>query len=230
MNSAPQTAWLTRLRSRCIRVLSGTRVRVRGRGHRVDIDEARLFGAKIEISGENNELSVGPNSRLWGAVIKLHGQNLRCVIGEHCRLRNVEITLEDANSRLVIKSSTSGTGCRLLSGEGGLVEVGEDCMMSVNADVRNTDGHSVIDLATGDRINPARDVILADHVWLGLRVQVLKGVTIGEHSIVAAGSVVVKDVAPYTVVAGIPAKTVREGVTWQRERIAANDRATIATK
>ena len=100
-------------------------------------------------------------------------------------------------------------------------------MMSVNADVRNTDGHSVIDLATGDRINPAKDVILADHVWRGLRVQVLKGVTIGEHSIVAAGSVVVRDVAPYTIVAGIPAKTVREGVTWQRERVAAHERAAI---
>jgi acetyltransferase-like isoleucine patch superfamily enzyme len=208
-------------------MISGTRIRVGGHGHRLNIDEARLFGAKIEISGENNQLSVGANTRMWGAVIKLHGRNLRCVIGEHCRLRNVEITLEDTNSRLVIKSSTSGTGCHLLSGEGGLVEVGEDCMMSVNADVRNTDGHSVIDLATGDRVNPAKDVILADHVWLGLRVQVLKGVTIGEHSIVAAGSVVVKDVTPYTVVAGIPAKTVREGVSWQRERIAANEPTTV---
>lgn len=227
MNS-PRTSWISRLRSRAIRVLSRTHVRVRGTGHRLEIDDARLFGAKIEISGAQNQLVIGPNTRMWGAVIKLHGRNLRCEIGEHCRLRNVEITLEDVGSRVVIKSSTSGTGCRLLSGEGRLVEIGEDCMMSVNADIRNTDGHSVIDLATGERVNAAKDVIVGDHVWIGLRVQVLKGVTIGEHSIAAAGSVVVKDAPPYTIVAGIPARPIREGVTWQRERIAAHERATIA--
>lgn len=228
MNSSQRSSWVSRLRSRMIRVLSRTRVRVKGHGHRVEIDDARLFGAKIEISGDRNQLIIGSHTRLWGAVIKLHGRNLRCEIGEHCRLRNVEITLEDVGSRIVIKSSTSGTGCRLLSGEGRLIEIGEDCMMSVNADLRNTDGHSVIDLASGERVNAAKDIVVGDHVWIGLRVQVLKGVSVGEHSIVAAGSVVVKEVPPYTIVAGIPAKPIREGVTWQRERIAAHERATIA--
>lgn len=228
MNTRQRSSWISRLRSHGIRLLSRTRVHVKGSGHRVEIDSARLFGSKIEITGENNRLVIGPNTRMWDSVIKLHGRNLHCEIGEHCRLRNVEITLEDVGSRLVIKSSTSGTGCRLLSGEGRLVEIGEDCMMSVHADIRNTDGHSVIDLASGERVNAAKDVIVGDHVWIGLRVQVLKGVSLGEHSIVAAGSVVAKDAPPYTIVAGIPAKPIRQGVTWQRERIAAHERATIA--
>ena len=51
-----------------------------------------------------------------------------------------------------------------------------------------------------------RDVRICNDVWLGANVIVLPGVTIGAHSIVAAGAVVTKDVAPYSVVGGVPAK------------------------
>lgn len=50
-------------------------------------------------------------------------------------------------------------------------------------------------------------VIIGDYVWLGSRCIILPGVTIGEGAVVAAGAVVCKDVEPYTVVGGVPAKT-----------------------
>jgi acetyltransferase-like isoleucine patch superfamily enzyme len=53
-------------------------------------------------------------------------------------------------------------------------------------------------------------VIIQDRVWIGLNAIILKGVTIGEGAVVAAGSVVTKDVPPYVVVAGNPARVVRE--------------------
>jgi acetyltransferase-like isoleucine patch superfamily enzyme len=46
--------------------------------------------------------------------------------------------------------------------------------------------------------------------WLGARVIILKGVTVGEGAVVGAGSVVTRDVAPYTLVAGNPARFIRE--------------------
>jgi acetyltransferase-like isoleucine patch superfamily enzyme len=52
-------------------------------------------------------------------------------------------------------------------------------------------------------------IILEDRVWLGNRSIVLKGVTLGHDAVVAAGSVVTKDVPPRTVVAGVPAKVIR---------------------
>ena len=52
-------------------------------------------------------------------------------------------------------------------------------------------------------------IVLEDDVWLGARVIVLRGVTIGEGSAVAAGSIVTRDVPPRTLVAGAPAKVVR---------------------
>lgn len=57
---------------------------------------------------------------------------------------------------------------------------------------------------------PARPIRLQDNVWLGFDVCVLPGVTIGEGSVVGARSVVCSDVPPYTVVAGNPARPIRE--------------------
>jgi maltose O-acetyltransferase len=54
----------------------------------------------------------------------------------------------------------------------------------------------------------AGPVTLEDHVWIGTRAMILPGVTVGRGAVVAAGSVVTKDVAPMTVVAGVPAKPV----------------------
>jgi acetyltransferase-like isoleucine patch superfamily enzyme len=55
-----------------------------------------------------------------------------------------------------------------------------------------------------------RDVVIGEGVWLASHVLVLGPVTIGEHAVVAGGSLVREDVAPYTVVAGRPAKVVRK--------------------
>lgn len=55
-----------------------------------------------------------------------------------------------------------------------------------------------------------RPIKIEDYVWIGVSAIVLKGVTIGEGAIVAAGSVVTKDVEPYSIVAGVPAKKIGE--------------------
>jgi len=52
-------------------------------------------------------------------------------------------------------------------------------------------------------------IVIKDHVWIATRAIILRGVTIGEGAVVAAGSVVTKDVAPYTLVGGIPAKILK---------------------
>ena len=61
------------------------------------------------------------------------------------------------------------------------------------------------------RINDKeKDVVIEEDVWLGANVTVLPGVTIGEGSVIAAGAVVTKDVAPYSIVAGVPAQEIRK--------------------
>jgi acetyltransferase-like isoleucine patch superfamily enzyme len=55
-----------------------------------------------------------------------------------------------------------------------------------------------------------RPISIEDGVWIGAGAIVLGGVTVGHHSVIAAGAVVTEDVPPYVVVAGVPARVVRQ--------------------
>ena len=65
------------------------------------------------------------------------------------------------------------------------------------------------DVATSSFAGREKPVVIEDYVWVGTRAMILPGVTIGRGAIVAAGAIVTKDVAPYTVVAGVPAQFVK---------------------
>jgi acetyltransferase-like isoleucine patch superfamily enzyme len=58
-------------------------------------------------------------------------------------------------------------------------------------------------------VGRTREVIIEDYAWIGTRALILPGVTIGKGAVIGAGSVVTKNVAPYAVVAGVPAKVIR---------------------
>jgi acetyltransferase-like isoleucine patch superfamily enzyme len=66
-------------------------------------------------------------------------------------------------------------------------------------------------------------VVIEDDVWIGFRAIILKGVTVGRGSIVAAGAVVTRDVPRYAMVGGVPAKVLR--MRWNEEQIAAHEKA-----
>lgn len=93
-------------------------------------------------------------------------------------------------------------------------------MLAYDIDMRTTDSHSILDLKTGKRINPAKNISIGAHVWIGSHVVILKGAEIGAHNIVAAGTVVTSmKTEPNVIVAGNPAKTVKSGIDWTYERI-----------
>ena len=55
-----------------------------------------------------------------------------------------------------------------------------------------------------------KEVVLEDDIWVGANAVILPGVTIGTHAVVAAGAIVTKDVPPHSLVAGVPAKVIRQ--------------------
>jgi acetyltransferase-like isoleucine patch superfamily enzyme len=77
-------------------------------------------------------------------------------------------------------------------------------MMAAGSYITDSDWHEMYD--RGQRAKGVFPVKIGDNVWLGDHCMVLKGVTIGENSVVAAGAVVAKDVPPNVVVAGNPAR------------------------
>ena len=81
-------------------------------------------------------------------------------------------------------------------------------MLANGAYITDSDWHTIYDRTVRDE--RATPVTIGDNVWLGDHATVLKGVTIGENSVVAARAVVTKDVPANVVVAGNPAKVVKE--------------------
>ncbi len=209
---------LRELYARWLRVAPGSRIRITGPGHEVRWAGARLHRCRVRITGENNRLEIGAGAILWGARLELTGRNLLCRIGAHTRLRGGTFIVTDEFSRLEIGERTTMTGPMLVAQGGRGVLLGRDCMVAYGTDVRCSDGHSVLDAADRRPLNPAADVRIGDHVWLGIHSQVLKGLTIADHAIVAARAVVTRSVPGGTLVAGNPARPVRSGVTWDRRR------------
>ena len=85
------------------------------------------------------------------------------------------------------------------------VTVGRDCQIGWDAIITDSDQHARAGLGEA-----TRPVVLGDRVWVGARAVILKGVTVGDGAVIAAGSVVTRDVPANTLVAGQPARVVRE--------------------
>lgn len=103
-------------------------------------------------------------------------------------------------------------GCRLIASHyykdvtiniGNYVAIApEVCILAAGHDYRRR-----------DLPDTAASIQIEDYVWIGARSIILQGVTIGEGAVVAAGSVVSRDVPPYTIVAGVPAKVIKQRIT-----------------
>ena len=97
---------------------------------------------------------------------------------------------------------------------GANIEVGELCMFSYGVTLRNHDSHKILDAHTGEIMNPAKDIVLGRHVWIGQNATILKGCNIGDDSVIGFGSIVTKSCGPGSVMTGIPAKIVKENIRW----------------
>ena len=87
-----------------------------------------------------------------------------------------------------------------------LVRIGDDCQIGSYAIMMDNDYHQVEDRSKPGTSAP---IILKKNVWLGVRVVILKGVHIGENSVIGANSVVTKDIPPNCLAGGVPARVIR---------------------
>ena len=93
---------------------------------------------------------------------------------------------------------------------GGTIRIGDDVIVGPNVVMRASD-HAFDDVTRPmrDQGHTAGVIVIDDDVWLGANVTVVGGVRIGRGAVVAAGAVVSKDVEPYTIVGGVPARLIR---------------------
>lgn len=94
------------------------------------------------------------------------------------------------------------------------VSIGDRSELSWECQILDTDFHEVL-AADGTPSVKTMPVVIGHHVLVGTRAMILKGVTVGDGAIIAAGSVVTKDVPPGVIVAGNPAREIGQAYDWR---------------
>lgn len=160
-----------------------------------------IHGAQVyNIVGDKNAIRVGANTIVAGHLLTFkHGGEIEigdwCYIGENSRIWSAKLV---------------SIGSRVLISHG--VNIHDTNSHSLNAHERHQ--HFVLIATVGHPESVpnlfSAPVVIEDDAWIGCNAILLKGVRIGRESIVAAGSVVTKDVPEKVVVAGNPARVIRK--------------------
>lgn len=159
-----------------------------------------------------------PDSVIAAVPIRCDGRGT-VLIGERVKLGfraaprfgNGEILLQarSKNSRIRI-----GAGCSTSNNLSIVsmlaVELGEKVMVGDGVSIFDSDFHRVDPTTRWEGSDDPEPVSIGHNVWLGSRVVVLKGVTIGDNTVVAAGSIVSKSLPSNVVAGGVPAKILRQ--------------------
>ena len=167
----------------------------------------------------------------WSTTLLL-GHRATFRVGDGSTVRGYGSIAVAAGGALVLGSRCAVMqGCEIAVDEGAAVEIGEDVYVGAYVNIRSSRrirvGHHArlgqfVSLVGGQYRYAARDrlireqgfeegdVVIGDDVWLGVGVVVLSGVTVGTGAVVGAGAIVTRDIPPYAIAVGNPARVVGE--------------------
>lgn len=175
----------------------------RGKNNQVIIDKTVLIKkCKIKIWGNNNTIIINPKAYLHRVYIRIGFEdcpinNCRITIGQNTSINSADIQMGESNSQIII---------------------GDDCMFSFDIEIACSDTHAIIN-NNCELINIGRKIEIGNHVWVCKEVKILKNTKIPNNTIIAQNSIITKEFdIENTIIAGIPAKIVKEGINWLRER------------
>lgn len=167
-------------------------------------------------------LEIGDNSENNANIYVKYPDNSKVVIGNDCLVYG-NISTETKDSKIIIGNNVFIGNSTIFSTLSIIIE--DDVLISSECLIQDSDNHN---LSREVRKKDCRDwketrtqqwelverqpIKICAGSWIGAKCIILKGVTIGEGAIVGAGSVVTKDVEPYTIVAGNPAKFIKKAL------------------
>ena len=194
--------------------------KLRARKSKLSIGISMLKGLKIVNCGFDNEVIIGDFVRIKNSTIIIRGNQNKVIISDFAYLNEIELYMEDSNNEISIGKHTSLCGkAHLATIEGTKITIGEHCLFSSGLHFRTGDSHSILDM-NGERINPSKDIVIEDHVWIGTKVTCLKGVRVSKDSMVAATTTLCKDYSQKNVIiGGVPGKIIKTNINWTSKRI-----------
>jgi len=138
------------------------------------------------IIGNLGEMTFADEVRIWSNIerSKLYtGKSGKLIVGRNSRINGVHIDARE------------------------LIHIGDTVQIGPYTIIMDSDFH---DLKDHSKDGPSSPIYIEDDVWIATRVTILKGVRIGKGSVIAAGAIVTKDIPPYSVAAGTPARVVKK--------------------
>lgn len=146
---------------------------------------------------DGSSIEIGDNCQFRsGVVTNLFGLNHRCVISTHRKGARIKIGNGSGLSGATIGCASS-------------IELGNDVMVGANSVITDFDWHSLDPYHRNDGEIVSRPVYIGDRAWIGANCLILKGVTIGENTVVGAGSVVSSSLPANMICAGNPCKPIK---------------------
>lgn len=181
-------------------ILKGCRFYINGSGNKIIIEKSnQLFKAEFIINGNNCEIHIGDKNDFSGGndVFSASGNKTKIVIGN-------ENAFAWGHHNLTAEDGTS-------------LYIGDGCLFSNDIYIRTGDSHSIFSAESGEKLNVEKDVRIGNHVWVAPCSRILKGSCVQDGSVVGTGSIVTKEITKKNVViAGNPAKIVKENIRWER--------------
>ncbi len=188
--------------------------------------EENVTNRLVTFTVRNLRLDLGRNIKFvgWPAVIVFPGSKI--AIGDHCVLRSrsrnnaiginhrIIMRTQSAQAELIIGDHVGISGGAICSKTS--VWIGAYCLIGSNVVIADNDFHSISPDKRYNRYRepdtdiPAEPVKIGRNVWIGSDSYILKGVTIGDNSVIGAGSIVARDIPSDCIAAGNPARVVKK--------------------
>lgn len=153
------------------------------------LQPTQFVGKGRIVIGSTSKIGVWPSPNLLSgyAYLDARGKDSLIKIGDRTFINNSAVIIADKTK----------------------ISIGDNCLIGPNVNIFDSDFHG---LELEDRLNDSYEcfpVSICNNVFIGANVTILKGVNVGEGAVIANGSIVIKDVEPFSVVAGVPAKKLR---------------------
>lgn len=191
------------------------------RGNRINKKNCYLKRCHIEIYGKNNIIDFGSAaSYLTKCHIYVNGNNNIIKLGERNTFINGELWIEDNAGQIYFGNRNQILGrTHIAVIEGTSITFGDECLFSTDVTLRTGDSHSILSVEDYARLNPSKSIVVGNKVWFGNKTTILKGVEIKDNCVIGTGALVVKSIDSNSIVAGNPARVIKQDIIWNIQRL-----------
>lgn len=208
-------------------MIENPRYKINGYGNEIhfikdgqECPDYNLNGLSITITGNNNKIFIEVPTNFVSVSIIMDGDNNKITIKstKHRVIRHTTFGIEGGSEIIVGSGISVYREMNVVAKNGKNITIGDECMFAREIMIRNVDGHVILDKKTKELLNPPEDIVIGNHVWVGMRVMILKGAVIPDGCVVGAMALVnSKFEEENLLIAGVPAKKIRSDVEWCRE-------------